>query len=120
MKKITLTLFMAAVAVLCFFGGCQKILMNKYEGTWEFVTIRPSYLKVDTIYYTGTVTGGMYKDEVEIQYTEYNAPFLKVKMSGELYADRGAYKVGQFEGKDKVHLEMGNDVVDGIKISKKW
>ena len=120
MNKIAITVATTTVVILLLFIGCYKIIINKYEGTWNFVTIRScsQASTPDTLYYTGPVRGGMYKDEVEIGYTEYNYPFLKVNASGELFADRGAYKVGQFEGKDKVHIEMGCDVVYGVRISK--
>ena len=115
MKRKMIAPVATTIIVLFFFTGCYKIIINKYEGTWDFVTIRSQGLKSDTIYYTGPVRGGMYKDEVEIGYTEFDYPFLKINTSGELFADRGAYKVGQFEGKDKVHIEIGSDVVNGIK-----
>ena len=119
MKKITFTLVIAILIILSI-TSCYKIIINKYEGSWDFVTIRSTYAgTTDTIYYTGPVRGGMYKDEVEIGYTEYDYPFLKINTSGELFADRGAYKVGQFEGKDRVHFKIGSDVVNGIRVSNK-
>jgi len=119
MKKLTI-ITAAATIIILFFTNCLKNIINQYEGTWDFVTVR-TYQgnQFDTIYYTGYVKGGMYKDKVEIGYTEYDYIFLKINASGEIFSKNGVYVIGQFDTKDKVHFQLGRDEINGMRMSQK-
>ena len=144
MKKIKITLaVLISTITLLFFASCNKFHRDKYVGNWDFVTVQSTFdndmykWKLDTIYYVSTITEGKENDELIICCKEENGEFnllmLRVDMRGKLYqkedsnssdgnTHRSYYPIGQFEGKDKVHIELyggatehRGTTIDGIR-----
>jgi len=117
MKKITLNLFMAAVAVLCFFGGCEKIQRGQYTGIWDFMVLdwvwsQGSGWKNDTTYYLGKISRGATYNKLKIEYKENTTITMDIDETGTLskfYKNSFEYANGQFNGNDNVQIHLGYD-----------
>jgi len=116
MKKITLNLLVAAVIVLFLFTGCDKYHRDRYTGTWEFTTEMvyfnnlpdPIILKRDTVYYMGEICLENTESGIIIKYTVNDEISAWLDKEGYIYHKDGwtlgKGATGQFESKDKMHL----------------
>lgn len=112
MKKITITLAAATVAILLLFTGCDKYHRDRYVGYWDFVTEKRTYsddfeiIKRDTINYLGKISNGKYENEIIIHYTNNDEITIHVDTKGNLYSicEGGYCKCGNFTKKDKIYF----------------
>ncbi len=127
--------FFSLFAALILITSCKKDdYREKYTGNWIFV-VQVTKLNVDsipqfvrdTINYTGLISKGNNKDEINIHYLENTSIILKLSEAGELRGfptgSSGGSGSGDFEGFNKVYLNFKwggqggflEHNVDGIK-----
>ena len=122
MKKITLNLLVAAVAVLCLFSGCDKYHRDRYTGTWEFTTemvyfnisddFSETYIiKRDTVFYIGKISLTDCDFALNIQYTEWDKTNISIDKEGVIYHASAVMwgrdaTAGQFESRNKMLLNI--------------
>jgi len=118
MKKITIQLA-TIIIILFFISGCDKYHRDRYTGTWEFETVRTfinihpydfEVVRTDTVYYTGKIILGNLENYLHIQYTNEDEIDVWIDKEGYISSNAcptgGKYSCGQFESKDKMHLQL--------------
>ena len=122
MKKVIVALAFLLFTLTC----CDKYHRNKYTGTWEFTVDRIFYNEInyiesvivvelrDTVYYVGKIlTDEDLENGLLIKYTEKDEVYAWIEEINDevfLYTILGTYggkyASGQFEGKNKLCLEL--------------
>jgi hypothetical protein len=95
--------------------SCEKIpkhYLHKWTGNWDF-EIEKSWWgmgmessKIDTSYYSGTISIGNDPNQLNINFMEGYSELVDVDKSGKI-SKANSYSKGQFEKNNKVYFEYG-------------
>lgn len=129
--KITKFILFALILLI----GCEKVstdYRDKYLGNWFFsiekikfsgIDSSSNFSEHDTVFYTGKISYGGGKNEINIQYTESESITLTTDESGKISGFPNHYCRGEFEGVNKINLYLRRGglggylthIVEGVK-----